>query len=167
MDIATLWISQYPSLTRYIQRYTKNRAEAEDIAQSAYVRALENLQGIQEMSPPHARAWLQCTAYRIFIDEARRKQKQLPWDEDAQPVYEEDFAGIHVGYWLDRLPDNLRRIVVLRHLQGYSSREIGEKLSLTPPTVRTQLRAAMILLRQYEQEAENAHAKEKQHENIH
>lgn len=154
MEIATLWISQYPALVRYLQRYTKNRAKAEDIAQSAYVRALENLQDIQAMSPPHAAAWLQCCAYRLFIDQARREQRQLPWQEDVQPLYEEDFSGIHVTQWLDRLPDNLRRIVVMRHLQGYSSREIAQRLSLTPPTVRTRLRAAMILLRQYEEKTE-------------
>lgn len=150
MDIVTLWLMEYPALVRYLQGLTKSKAEAEDFAQAAYVRALEHVEGINQMSPEHAKAWLMLTARRLFIDEMRKRRPTGEWEEANHPVYEENFSGIHVEQWLNSLPQNLRQVVTLRHLQGYTSREIGEMLDLPPATIRTRLRAAITLLRQYE-----------------
>lgn len=150
MEIVTLWLREYPALVRYLQGLTKSKAEAEDFAQAAYVRALEHVDAISEMSPEHARAWLMLTARRLFIDEMRRRKPTSEWQEANHPTYEENFSGIHVEQWLDSLPQNLRQVVTLRHIEGYTSREIGEMLSLPSATIRTRLRAAVTLLRQYE-----------------
>lgn len=152
MEIVTLWLEQNAALVRYLRRFTKSLAEAEDLAQAAFVRALEHQDSIRAMAPAHAKAWLQLTGYRLFIDEVRRNKAAAPWSEDLYPTYEEDFTGIHVAQWLDRLPQNLRQVVTLRHLEGYTSREIGERLDIPPATIRTRLRAAMVLLKQYESE---------------
>lgn len=152
MDMQALWLSQYPGLVRYLKRYTHSSAEAEDLAQTTFVRAMEHLPALSEMSQAHAQAWLMRTARNAFIDEARKASRQLPLDEAAQPAYEEDFTGIHVAQWLEKLPPQLREVVTLRHLEGYNSAQIGQALNVPPATVRTRLRAAMILLRQYEKE---------------
>lgn len=147
MDITALWLTQYAPLVRYIARATNGRAQAEDIAQTAFVRALEHIEALRAMSPEHTRAWLRRTAINAFIDDTRRQSHQAPIPEGFEPAYEEDFSGIHVAQWLDTLPPRLRELVALRHLHGYTSAQIGQRLSMPPATVRTQLRAAMILLR--------------------
>lgn len=152
MDVQALWMSQYPALVRYLRRYTRSRAEAEDVAQTTFVRAMEHLPELSEMSPAHVKAWLMRTARNALIDEARKAARRVPLDGGMEPAYEEDFSRVHVAQWLERLPPHLRQVVTLRHLQGYNSAQIGQALDLPPATVRTRLRAAMILLKQYEKE---------------
>lgn len=150
MDIQALWMQNHAMLVRYVRRYTHSAAEAEDIVQTTFVRAMEHVETLRELPEGRARAWLIVTARNAFIDETRRRGREAPLTEDIQPAYEEDFSAIHVSQWLEKLPPNLREIVVLRHIEGHDSTEIGKLLELSPATVRTRLRAAMILLRQYE-----------------
>lgn len=149
MNIQTMWLTYHPMLLRYLQRFTRERAAAEDLAQITFVRAMEHIEALQEMNEGHIQAWLLRTARNAFIDDVRRNRRLVSIPEEAQPAYEEDFTGVHVEEWLAQLPDNLREIVTLRHLQGMNSAQIGEALGIPPATVRTRLRAARILLRQY------------------
>lgn len=153
MDIQTIWLEYHPMLVRYLQRFTRERATAEDLAQTAFVKAMEHWDTVGEMSTNHLKAWLMCTARNAFIDEVRKNKRQTAMPEDHQPLYEEDFTGIHVDEWMAHLPTNLREVIRLRHLEGYNSQQIGQALNLPPATVRTRLRAARILLQQYEEKA--------------
>lgn len=155
MDIPALWTREQAALVRYARRLTHSDAEAEDLAQGAFVKALENADQLAQMREEHARAWLMKTVRNAFIDQVRRSRRQVEWDDAAQPVYEEDFSGLHVAQLMDALPQNLREIVRLRHMQGHSSGEIGRLLNLPPATVRTRLRAAMIILRRQAEQEKN------------
>lgn len=151
MEIATMWLQYHPVLLKYLRRYTRSMAEAEDLAQATFVKAMENVDKLMAMDAEHAKAWLLRTAHNAFIDEVRRQKRQAPWQDAAQPVYEEDFSGVYVAQLMDALPPNLREVVRLRHLEGHNSPQIGQMLNLPPATVRTRLRAAMILLEQYKE----------------
>lgn len=142
-----MWVRYQPLLVRALRRYTRNTAQAEDLAQAAFVRALEHIQTLSAKSDEHVKAWLLRTGYNLFIDEARRQGRQAGGLEDVTPVYEEDFSGIHVEELMACLPEGLRTLVDMRYLQGYTSGQIGESLGILPATVRTRLRTAMILLR--------------------
>lgn len=150
MDIQSLWLRHHGALVQYLLRYTRSRMEAEDIAQTTFVRAMERVDEIAPLSDAHIKGWLYKTAYNAFIDNVRRQKRQAPLEESHIPTYEEDFSNLHVAQLLDSLPPGLREIVRLRHLQGYNSQQIGQMLHLTPATVRTRLRAAMMLLQKYE-----------------
>lgn len=149
-DVQGLWTMHYPMLVQYLRRRTKDPGQAEDCAQATFVRAMENLGSIRAMSPSHAKAWLIRTAHNLLIDMVRKRKWETTGVETQETAYEEDFSGIHVQQRLAQLPPQMQEMVQLRHLEGYTSTEIGQRLQMPPATVRTRLRTAMILLRQYE-----------------
>lgn len=151
MDMETMWLCHHEGLVRYLLRLTRSQADAEDLAQATFLKALEHAEELRALTPEHARAWLRKVGYRLFIDGLRRGRRQAPLVEDVLPAYEEDFSGLHVEQLLERLPENLRRVVRMRHLEDLSSGQIGVALGLPPATVRTRLRSAMLLLRRLEQ----------------
>lgn len=150
MDIPTMWVRYHPVVLRYLKGHARGTAEAEDLAQATFLKAMEHVDSIMEMSDEHVKAWLLRTAHNAFIDEIRKHKRVTPMEDMDQPVYEEDFSTIHVEELMSTLPSNLAEVVRLRHLEGYTSAQIGEKLDLPPATVRTRLRAAMILLQKAE-----------------
>lgn len=152
MDMQTMWLRHNEALVRYLRRMTRSQAEAEDLAQLTFLRALEHVGEVTALSDAHAKAWLYKTAYRAFIDARRRQSRQTPLLEETLPAYEEDFTGLHAEQWMDRLPPGHAQVVRMRHLQGYTSAQIGRALDIPPATVRTRLRAAMTLLRKYEEQ---------------
>lgn len=151
MDISTLWTTHFAALVRYLRGFTRSEAEAEDLAQATFVKALEHAAELMEMSEAHAKAWLWRAGYHAFIDSVRKSSRHTALDDTDHPAYEEDFSGVHVLQSLEQLSAPLRKVVTMRYLMGYTSAEIGNALSIPPATVRTRLRAAMILLRKYEQ----------------
>lgn len=151
-----MWVRYQPMLVRALRRYTGNTAQAEDLAQAAFVRALEHIGTLSEKPDEHVKAWLLRTGYNLFIDEVRRQGRQAALLDGVTPVYEEDFSGIHVREWMACLPDGLRTLVEMRHMQGYTSAQIGDRLGIPAATVRTRLRTAMILLRREQERNEGS-----------
>lgn len=71
----------------------------------------------------------------------------LPAREDAQPGANAHAEALDVREATNAPHASLRLVVTLRYYAGLDATEIGEALGLPPPTVRTRLRRALILLR--------------------
>ena len=137
----------------------KNRAEAEDAVQSAYLHAfaaIDNFEGRSSLS-----TWLT----RIVVNEAlgrarvaRRRAARLDADSIVDlDLYRENFMqGSMTGDRPDsalareqirrmleaavaRLPQDFRTVFVLREIEGLSVEETAEALDLVPATVKTRL----------------------------
>lgn len=145
------WLAHYQGVQRMLLGLTRHRQEAEDLAQQTFLRALEHADTLDGYSDGHVRAWLFRTARNAFIDQARRQRRLAPLEAEQLPPYEQDFSGLHVEQRLGELPQNLREVVTLRHLEGYTSIQISAMLGIPPATVRTRLRTALILLRRAEE----------------
>ncbi len=148
------------SLARLAYRLTGNRADAEDLVQETYVRALRAL---ERFTPGSVDAWLRRIATNLFLDSARRRAKLRfdPLAEDAEerlaatgdgPERSFEFAHLNadVAAALLELAPDFRVAVVLCDLEGFSYEEIAETLGLKLGTVRsrihrgrTQLRASL------------------------
>jgi RNA polymerase sigma-70 factor (ECF subfamily) len=128
-------------------------AAAEDIAQEAMLAAVRSIDGFDRRRP--FRPWLHRIVVNRSLDwlraRARRSEVSV---EMAGPV-----AGAVVA---DDRPDALsdelmralaaldadqRALIVMRHLLGYRSSELGRMLDLPPGTVRTRLARALERLR--------------------
>ncbi|MDR2257208.1 MAG: sigma-70 family RNA polymerase sigma factor [Arthrobacter sp.] len=148
------------SLARLAYRLTGNRADAEDLVQETYVRALRAL---ERFTPGSVDAWLRRIATNLFLDSARRRAKVRfdPLAEDAEdklaatghgPERSFEFAHLNadVAAALGELAPDYRVAVVLCDLEGFSYEEIADTLGLKLGTVRsrihrgrTQLRASL------------------------
>ena len=65
MDLSQVYREHYRSLVRYLYRRIGDQARAEDLAQEAFVRALEH-------EPADPRPWLFTVATNLARDEGRR-----------------------------------------------------------------------------------------------
>ncbi len=136
----------YQEILNYLSGLSRNRAQAEDLTQDTFMRAMANAHKLMDMEKAACRAWLYRTAKNLFIDSARRQQREalLLAPPDG---YEQDFSAVLIQDALSHLPWEDQRLFRLRYLEGYNASEIGEMYGLPPATVRTRLTRARKKLR--------------------
>lgn len=133
-------------------RMVHNRDDAEDISQSVFVKAFENL---ASFNPRYKFfSWI----YRMVINESINFLKQRRPGADLPPVAvsqektpEENFNEL----WLQenllnamlKLEVHYRAIIVLKHFEGFSYEEISYILEIPVKTVKSRLFTARQNLR--------------------
>ena len=142
-------------------RSTKRPADAEDLAQEAFIRAYRALAGyprarILELRP---RGWLAAIVGNLARNRARRvapptsdlelateiRADDAPGPERIAERHESDRA------WrarLDALPTRYRRAVELRHVSGLSYPELAQALDRPLGTVKSDVHRGVRLLRE-------------------
>jgi RNA polymerase sigma-70 factor, ECF subfamily len=144
-------------LVKLVMRYVRNPAEAEDIAQEAFIKAYRALPQFRGDSAFYT--WL----YRIAINTAKnavvsRDRSPIEYDLDRSNTDESyDMQGrmkdsetpeglvltdeirSTVNAAIDALPEDLRTAIVLRELEGLSYEEIAEAMACPVGTVRSRI----------------------------
>ena len=147
MDILQFWTDRQATLRRAARHMARDSAEADDLVQHAFVKAMEHLDTLENYAPAHVQGWMLRTMRNKLIDLRRRESRLVPAESAPEPLYEADFSALHAEEMLEELPETLAQAVRLRWLEGMNSAEIGALLDLSPATVRTRLRTALLLLR--------------------
>ncbi|HUI40617.1 MAG TPA: RNA polymerase sigma factor [Terriglobia bacterium] len=129
-------------------------ADAEDVAQEAFIRAYRHRRELRDAE--HFRAWLVRVTWRLAIDRqrssSRRDRRELVAASDLPPApsVEQTAVSREFQQRLDRaveaLPEKLRRVLVLAALEGYEMRETAVLLDLPEGTVRSRLHRARKIL---------------------
>ena len=131
-------------LYRLALNILKDPHEAEDALSEAILRAWENRETLKEEGK--LRVWL----HNIVLNTARnmlKKQKRVVLcDEVPETAYEDELD--HVFFWLDKLDERERTILLLRYYEGYTQPEIGKILHIPEGTVKSRLHAARKHLRE-------------------
>jgi RNA polymerase sigma-70 factor, ECF subfamily len=126
-------------------------ALAEDWAQEAWVRvirALPTFRGESQFS-----TWL----HRIAVNSALHGRRSRERKAGRETVMDDSYAARPTGgdallrlkleRAMDRLPDGMRRVLVLHDVEGYTHEEIGEMLGVNPGTCKSQLFKARAKMR--------------------
>ena len=135
---------------------THNRADAEDLVQTAFVRALDQDSLNQETN---WRAWLKTVVRHLAVDLARRNQR---WrmTELLDSLEPHDLSPeLADQAWADITPEQLSAAVAsidanyqavyrLHHLEGASYAQVAERLNIPVRTVGTRLHRARGRIRQ-------------------
>lgn len=145
-------------LRRVLLRITRNPETAEDAAQDALLRAWQNVSRFEGHSSFFT--WLT----RIGINEAYRAMQRpnarptLPlddaigeripaWDTQPDEIFETREFLDAIEQALSRLPVEYRQAVVLRDVEGLSTREAAEALSLEDAALKSRLHRGRMALR--------------------
>ncbi len=144
-------------LVKLVMRYVRNPAEAEDIAQEAFIKAYRALPQFRGDSAFYT--WL----YRIAIntaknavvsrdrspveydldrnnnDEAYDMQGRMKDSETPEGLVLTDEIRSTVNAAIDSLPEDLRTAIVLRELEGLSYEEIAAAMDCPVGTVRSRI----------------------------
>lgn len=120
--------------------YMKNRADAEDVCQTVFMKYLSK--GPEFADEKHEKAWMIRTTINTCKDELRSSffrrvipLDSLPEEEGAQDEIEQEGIFAELG----RLPENYRICLYLYYYEGYSVREIGELLHRREGTINAWL----------------------------
>jgi RNA polymerase sigma-70 factor (ECF subfamily) len=134
--------------------------DAEDAAQEVFLRAFRYLHRFDPRRP--ITPWLARMTVNVARDLRRKRQRvrmvsaELP-DEDLLSIGTQEptpYSNLAMDerrqmLWhaLSRLPEKEQAAIVLRDLEGFSTREVAEVLESSETTVRSQISSARLKLR--------------------
>ena len=141
------------SLFNFIRRLLRDESLAEDVFQETCMRVLNNAGRFDPRS--RFRTWLYTVAHNLCMDELRRRRRRMsiPAGELPRPTPEPDpherlVEGESTRRLLGGLKPELRSVVVLRVLHGYSQEETARIVGAPVGTVKSRLHHALKRLRQ-------------------
>jgi RNA polymerase sigma-70 factor (ECF subfamily) len=137
---------------RYLRRRTKSSDQAEELTQQVFADAALTLSRM-DASPGSLVGLLYTIARRRFADEARRNShrgERVPLDEidDELPAreYGSDVAhAIHEA--IAQLPDEQRRVVCLKLIEGCSFAEIASLTGATEAAAKMRFQRGLAAVR--------------------
>ena len=137
----------------------RNEEDAKDVVQEAYLRAFKSFGGFHGSN---GRAWLltivRNTSYTLLkknraadLTTTFDEEIHAASDESASPaiIVEHAEDAELVTKAIDELPAEFREILVLRHQEGLSYKEIADIAQIPPGTVMSRLARARAKLREY------------------
>ncbi len=156
----TLYRRHSPVMYGVVLRLVRGDAgEAEEVLQSAWIRAAERLDTFRWEST--LRSWLTGVAVNCFREFTRRRKRITPMDPAMLPELEvppsrvaRPIVRIDLERAIDRLPDGYRQVLLLHDVQGYTHREIGEMMGIQDGTSKSQLSRARRAVRFWLQKTE-------------
>ena len=143
----------FDSLYRYARCLTREKAEAEDLVQETYVKALRGFGSFTQGT--NFRAWIFRILRNTFLT-SRSGLRETPLDDDApvpvEPTTPEKllmlkFTRETLRNAIDALPAGFREVLVLTDVEEMSYKEIAETLSIPVGTVASRLIRARAKLR--------------------
>jgi RNA polymerase sigma-70 factor (ECF subfamily) len=133
---------------------TRNDADADDVVQEAFLRALKYFGGFRG-DGGQSRAWVLAIVRNTAHSWRRRQGVDASTTEFDETVHGEAEAGGHpdrllarrdaretLAQALDRLPPDLREVLVLREIEGLSYKEMREVVDVPVGTVMSRLSRA-------------------------
>lgn len=134
-------------------RYAKTSTEAEDILQETFVKVFKNIDKLEKIGS--IAPWIKRTAVNTAINNYHKNKKHYgqlnsEYVTQANSSYEDIISKLSNNELLtviDKLPDGYRMVFCLYILDGYSHREIAEKLNISEGTSKSQLSRAKSFLK--------------------
>ncbi|GAB3206604.1 sigma-70 family RNA polymerase sigma factor [Marinactinospora thermotolerans] len=147
-------------------RMTRNSADAEDLVQETFTKAFANFHQFQ--AGTNLRAWLYRILTNTFINGYRKKQRE-PRQETTDEIKDWQLAAADahastgsrsaeaevldhlpdssIRQALARLPEDFRLVVYLIDIEGFSYKEVAERMNTPLGTVMSRLHRARRQLR--------------------
>jgi len=140
---------------RLALRLLSNPQDAQDAAQEAFLRLYKHLQRLDETHGYEA--WLTRVTVNVCRDIARGRRRSVGLEEAPEPVAHSDTAHdaergqqrAIVRRGLSLLGAKERAAIVLRDVEGLSTREVASLLGSSENTVRSQISTARLKLREF------------------
>lgn len=133
--------------------YTRDEGAAQDILQEGFVKIFNKI-GHYDYSGSFE-GWIRRTIINTAIDHLRREKRISNYIEFSNSEMYAESPSIYQKLNLDqilsyvrKLPDGARTILNLFAIEGYSHKEISEKLSISVGTSKSQYNRARNLLKE-------------------
>lgn len=154
--VARAFADNERAIKRLLARFLPSRRDVDDLAQETFLRAFA-AEAAEPIGSP--RAFLFTTARNLALNEAQRLANTATcWMEDfpspdvlgseRQPREEDKLYGrqklLAFAEALAALPEQTRRVFVLRKVHGLSQKEVAAALGVTESTVEKQVATGLL-----------------------
>ncbi|MDO1449140.1 RNA polymerase sigma factor [Rhodocytophaga aerolata] len=141
---------------RFLYKSLRDEEAVNDLVQDCYLKLWQNKDSVD---PQKVKAWLFSVAYRAMLNYVKAHTRKVPWQEDshAPAVFQKnefDTRAI-LEKALNELPALQKSILLLRDLEGYEYKEIGEILGISEAQVKVYLFRARQKVKNYIKELTN------------
>lgn len=147
-EVADLYTATCPRLVGLLTVIGGSRADAEEVAQEAFVRVLLRWSTVREYDDPEM--WLRTVAVRLLISRHRRHRvarlalPRLAGAQQSEPEVTDERLDLAAA--IARLPMDQRAVVVLHHLDDRSVDQVARDLRVPVGTVKSRLARARAAL---------------------
>ena len=151
--VRSLYDRYSPRVYAVVRRIAGDDHTAQDYAQETWVRvirALPTFRGDSKFS-----TWLHRIAVNAALQARRREStrgdREVPIPETVpmRSTMGDPLLAQRLESALDRLPEGMRRVLILHDVEGYTHQEIGEMTGVAPGTSKSQLFKARAKLRKW------------------
>lgn len=141
-----------PRVYAVVRRIAGEDGLADDWAQEAWVRAFRALPGFR--GDAAFSTWLHRVAVNSALQGKRKRSRHEVREEPLPAVLpgpeqgrESTVLRISLERAMERLPDGMRRVLVLHDVEGFTHEEIGDMLGIAAGTSKSQLSKARAKMR--------------------
>ena len=135
-------------------RYMPTREDAEDVLQEGFIKVFRDLKQF-DRKRGQLKYWMKRVFINTALEHLRSKKRFFPTEEinpnsDLHAVNDEVFSRMSVKELIQlikRLPTGYRVVFNMYVIEGYSHKEIAEKLNVSVSTSKSQLFKAKAMLR--------------------
>ncbi len=143
MTINQILNEYHQDLIAFAINLSKDYHCGQDLVQDAIVKLIEREDKLQDLEPLQIKAWLFRVVKNKFIDDLRKNKRLVEMEESNAVVFNEE----NISFMLDGLDDKYKKLVHMRYIEGYKSREIAKALNMNASTIRNHLSVAITQLR--------------------
>jgi RNA polymerase sigma factor (sigma-70 family) len=135
-------------------RYTKDREDAQDVLQDAFIKVYEHIHNFRGDSP--LEFWIRSIVVNTALKHLKKKKNLVdiddvhPTDFDVQTA-DQAIAGFQwqqLMEFIQELPHGCQTVFNLFAIEGYKHHEIAEMLNISEGTSKSQFARARALLQQ-------------------
>lgn len=128
------------NLYRFILKLLKDPENANDIVQDAFMKLWQNVEKVEYNK---AKSWLFTTAHNTMLNKIKKDKRSEPF---STARFDEPYTSNNsfelkelIDKSLDQLPEIQKSVILLRDLEGYDYKEIGEIMNLNESQVKVYL----------------------------
>jgi RNA polymerase sigma-70 factor (ECF subfamily) len=136
--------------------FVNNHEQAEDIAQEAFVRVFQSLGSFR--GEASFGTWLYRIVTNLSLNSVRHKKRKASYEMESFDIgsipagpspdgAEAKDVAMHIERALHELPTLQRAVVILRHLNGLTTRQVSNILRCSEGTVKTHLHRGLKKMR--------------------
>lgn len=143
-----------PKMLAVCMRYAKSKAQAEDILQDGFIKVFQKLNQFKDKGS--LEGWIRRIMVNTALDQIRKEVKfknDLPMDSvdyrlEGESFILETLIAEDLLKMINEMPDGYKTVFNLFAIEGFSHKEIAEKLQISPNTSKSQYSRARAFLKE-------------------
>ena len=152
LSIDKIYEEYYQKVFSYIHSRIINYHDAEDLCEDVFTKVIKRIDSFDEEKSSLS-TWIYNITKNTLIDHYRVNHEELELLDNFEYVKEEKPVSasevVDLGNALQHLPDQEKDIIVLRYYQGYTLKEIAEKMHLSYGVVKLRHNDALNKMKEY------------------